>query len=173
VTEINLKPYFDKEVVTASAELKLDAGVISVVYSFSGDEFQSPTGDKKLMQRQDYLYENTCFELFLKPKNGEHYYEYHFALSGALNGYSLTHYRSPLTPLTDIVFKEIKLELISDRSLRATLPLPESKDAKDYLINVTAVYKNNIRTQYYALSHGKEKADFHDQKQFLELIALI
>lgn len=173
MTKISLRPYFEEKEISADAEIKLGAGILSIRYAFSGAQFILENNEKKIMQRQDYLYENTCFELFLKPKNAEHYYEYHFALTGALNAYSLTHYRSSLTKFNEDSFVGIKNELINEKSLIATVPLPGSKNAEDYEINITAVYKANGRTQYYALSHGSEKADFHDFKQFSELKELI
>ena len=60
-------------------------------------------------ERKVGIWEHTCFELFLKNKHGEDYYEINLAANTMhWNAFYFSHYRSsPLTESTDIILKKV------------------------------------------------------------------
>jgi len=114
------------------------------------------------------LWQQTCFEAFLKPADAHGYFEFNFAPSGAWAGYYLTDYRDiasftfeaprvrrERTPLR----YEFRVELAMAKSLKKAL----------WHLNLAAVIEEKSgRKSYWALAHPPEgPPDFHHPACFV------
>lgn len=112
--------------------------------------------------RKDELWKTTCFEAFVRGKDGESYYEFNFAPSGDWAAYSFVGYRNgmraaPLdAPSMDVSPNPYRLEMtvIAD--------LPVFSPAVRWPIALSAIIEETDGTQsYWALSHPSGAPDFH------------
>jgi hypothetical protein len=121
--------------------------------------------DEHDVTRQDNLWMDTCFEMFLKPQDKNSYYEFNFSLKSAWNEYFFEEYRKPQPPkpCNDILFKNIHWT-----GQRLEVELYGIDPHKKYDLGLTAVIKEKSeKIHYMALIHAGDKADFHDQKSFI------
>lgn len=107
--------------------------------------------------RTDRLWQTTCFELFVKPVDGEGYFEFNFAASGAWAAYRLEGYRSgmaawPLDPP--------RIERLAD-GVQVSVDLGGLPAGK-WLVGLSAVIEEaDGAKSYWALAHGEAQPDFH------------
>lgn len=117
--------------------------------------------------RRDGLWQATCFEAFLQPSGGSHYYEFNFALSPAWNVYLFAAYREPQPPQAteDFVLKSMHWEP-AKKHLRVVL---ENKTgAKKFNAGLTAILQEKSGAKhYYAVAHKGAKPDFHLTESFI------
>ncbi len=118
-------------------------------------------------QRADKLWESTCFELFVKPKNSTEYLEFNFSPSNAWNAFHFDDYRQNKQE-HNVAEPTITTQLINDCfSLSASLPsIPFSQCQIG--ISCVLACKDGSRS-FWALSHLGEKPDFHISKSFVQL----
>ena len=115
--------------------------------------------------RRDGLWNDTCFEMFMKPENNEAYYEFNFSLSPAWNEYYFQKYRDPQPPkpCQDILLKQMQWD---GKKFQIELILENSKINFD--IGLTAILKEKSGAKHYlAIAHAGEKPDFHLAKSFI------
>ncbi|MDR0588520.1 MAG: hypothetical protein LBG61_06085 [Burkholderiales bacterium] len=114
------------------------------------------------------IWQHTCFEFFLRGE-GDAYYEYHFAPSGAWGALSFRAYRviderKAALPKPDIQwdFANKALSLLLSLELSALPPLHPK-------LALTSVLEHRDRTlSYWALCHPNPTPDFHDPRGFTE-----
>jgi hypothetical protein len=127
--------------------------------------------------RADALWQNTCFEAFVKAPPGPVYYEFNFAPSMQWAAYRFSGYRNGM-----IVASEIAVPRIDVRSsaayytLQASLELdglPGLPSDALWRLGLSAVIEEmSGRKSYWALAHPPGSADFHHSDCFtLELAA--
>lgn len=116
-------------------------------------------------RREDGLWNDTCFELFLRPEGESSYYEFNFSLQPAWNQYFFTAYRQPQPPKRSDDFSLKKINW-NGHTLEIELA---AKDAdKAYQASLTTVLKEKTGTIHYmAVKHAATEADFHDAKSFV------
>lgn len=123
--------------------------------------------------RRDYLWEQTCFELFIGIKDQDQYIEINLAPSGAWQSYHFEEYRYPETTPPPI---NSKIELVELKrtgfGLTATIDinlfLHHHKIAmKDLFIGISAVIVTATKTHYFAMQHSSPEADFHNKRDWL------
>ena len=166
----NLIP-FDQTEDTSSFEVEAvieqDDTSLLLSYSLVGD-ISSLVIPKSVSQpkRTEGLYRHTCFEMFLLDSSGK-YLEWNFSPSGDWCIFNFDKYRtrSSHTFATEASFRIYKTSMSADSlSLKVNLHLNEIK-LKATRLGVFAVLEHaNKKLSYWALGHGKEKADFHDAK---------
>ena len=113
-------------------------------------------------ERLDNLWQDTCFELFLKAQQQENYFEYNFSPDKNWNCYQFKNYRSGME-----FYKTIEPEIdfqVTNKSLILSAQIeipPELKIEQNLAIAITAVLNTPKGLSYWALKHLKEKPDFH------------
>lgn len=121
------------------------------------------SGDQ--VPRQDGLWKDTCFELFLQPQNQSAYYEFNFSLLPAWNLYRFDRYREPQPPTPN---EDFKLRMMKWDGKILTVDLFIQYPIMDLSAGITAVLKEKSGDQHYlALAHKGPKADFHLADSFV------
>ncbi len=124
-----------------------------------------------VLSRQDYLWESTCFELFVQAVVSSEYLELNFSPTLQWNAYSFDEYRRPaqMPPRRDDRLKVLKLDVDTHtRQLVAVVDWSECFVAGQALrVGLTCVLKNQAgQCSYWALQHGGEP-DFHRASDWL------
>lgn len=125
------------------------------------------TAEGNAVSRVDGLWNDTCFEMFLRPKGQKSYYEFNFSLTPAWNEYFFESYRLPQPPkqCQDISLKKIKWsgDLLE-------VELHGLKPEEKFEISLTAVLKEKSGAIHYmALKHAGREPDFHHVDSFIAL----
>jgi len=121
------------------------------------------TGDQ--ISRKDGLWNDTCFEMFLRPTGGKTYYEFNFSLIPAWNQYTFQDYRKPQPP-QESHFLRLRQMQWDGRKLLVDLYSPTP--IPSFEASLTAVLKEKSGAKHYmALSHKGPKADFHLAESFI------
>lgn len=125
--------------------------------------------------RQDFLWENTCFEIFIGVKGEDYYREINLAPSQAWQAYQFEEYRYPedMPPQAayDIELNQLKK---THYGLNVSIDLTEfmlvhKLKWSDLFIGLSAVLKTAKATHYYAMQHSSPNADFHNKRDWLHV----
>lgn len=123
----------------------------------------SQTGSQ--IPREDGLWNETCFEMFLRPQGGKAYYEFNFSLKPAWNEYVFQDYRKPQPPTPSDEFRLRQMQW-DGRILQ--IDLYSLKPISQFEASLTAVLKETKGDKHYlALAHKGRKADFHLPESFI------
>lgn len=125
------------------------------------------------VERQDFLWEHTCFELFLGIQQQDEYREIHLVPSGAWQAYAFEEYRYPETiPPTEA--QDIHLIQLqrTKYGLNAVLELKywlqsQQLNFSHLMMGMTAVLETASKMHYFALQHSGKQADFHNKRDWL------
>ncbi len=125
-------------------------------------------------QRQDFLWEQTCFELFVGIKDQDSYREINLSPQQDWNCYAFDDYRQPdqLPPQTAHDIELISLQC-SPNKLQAILNLQQFIEQQDcYLedlkLGISSVIRlKNGKQLFYALQHTGNQADFHRRQDWV------
>jgi len=120
--------------------------------------------------RMDRLWENTCFEFFLCPKNSDSYWEFNLSPAGQWNVYRFSSYRQGMQveqAFTALPFSVIaepdSLVLALEADLTTLISSDEAVDA-----GISAVVRLIDGTfTYWALAHPGPEPDFHRRDGFI------
>lgn len=116
------------------------------------------------------LWEHSCFEVFIRPMNGETYWEFNFSPSGAWAAFSFRSYRDgeafsegpPPTVETRRTEAQFELNAVLDPKL-----LPHASEETPLCLGCCAVIEDAEGTlSYWALRHPAEAPDFHHPDGF-------
>ncbi|WP_019499409.1 DOMON-like domain-containing protein [Pseudanabaena sp. PCC 6802] len=127
-----------------------------------------PQAERSL--RKHNLWEETCFELFLRIKDSEPYWEFNLSPSGHWNVYHFDTYRQAMREELAFTTLPFSFHTRSDSlSLAIDLDLQPIIQPKQILkIAVSAVTKfKDGNIAYWALVHPGMSADFHDRDSFI------
>ncbi|MDJ0746449.1 MAG: DOMON-like domain-containing protein [Xenococcaceae cyanobacterium MO_167.B27] len=121
-------------------------------------------------ERLDELWQETCFEFFLKIINTSNYWEFNLAPSGNWNVYHFDDYRQGMKKET--AFKNLPFSIEhNNNSLKLHLALnlePIINTEQDLVIGISSVIKTQSgNISYWSLIHPQPEADFHSQENFL------
>jgi hypothetical protein len=126
--------------------------------------------------RTDGLWRHTCLEAFIRPPDGEAYYELNFSPSSQWAAYRFAGYRSGMSqagipaPTIEVRSDERGLELYATADLAALADLPEDRPWRLGLSAVIEAADGSIA--YWALAHPPGRPDFHHADCFAgELVA--
>lgn len=122
--------------------------------------------------RQDNLWQTTCFEIFIKAANRKPYVEWNFSPTGDWACYFFHTYREQ-GPIIDTIKPHIITQLSNQESqqcfsLEATIPTPKRLfHAENYEVALCSVTnQTNGSMKYWALKHAPSKPDFHHETSF-------
>lgn len=126
-------------------------------------------------QRTEELWKTTCFELFFTrsqaPHQASQYWEVNLAPTGEWDVYRFEGYRQGMLREEGIDQLSSKVMLHDGcLTLHCTISLNNIEIAKDPLsVGVSSVLHHKATNQcsYWALSHGEERADFHNPDTFI------
>jgi hypothetical protein len=144
---------------------------LAISYLLTGplqDLVIAPPADRPA--RQWVLWEHTCLELFLAPRNASHYWEFNLSPAGYWNLFRLTNYRQGIQEepafqaLPFTVHREpgaLRLDLEVD--LAAIIPADQPLE-----VGVSAVLQSQDgRLSFWALTHPGPEPDFHHRRGFV------
>jgi hypothetical protein len=123
--------------------------------------------------RQDFLWEQTCFEIFIGVQGEDFYREINLSPSQAWQAYQFEEYRYPedIPPQAayDIELNQLKR---MHYGLNVSLDLGEFMAQhklkwSDLFLGLTAVLKTSQGKQYYAMQHSSPQADFHNKRDWM------
>ncbi|HWP00814.1 MAG TPA: DOMON-like domain-containing protein [Methylococcus sp.] len=144
---------------------------LELSFSLQGDLARLRIPSAPAPGRADRLWEHTCFEAFLAPKEGASYCEFNFAPSGAWAAYAFRRYREaePWVPTVEPV---IVVRVAGDRlELDCLLSLERmpgiAADAPLRLALSAVVEDAGGNLSYWALAHPSAKPDFHHPASFV------
>jgi hypothetical protein len=116
--------------------------------------------------RADGLWQQTCFEAFVREAGQEGYREFNFAPSTQWAAYSFDAYRAGMQ---EVPIDPPWIETLSNADryeLRATLNLGPAGDIPLQLALSAVIEEADGRKSYWALAHPPGKADFHHPCSF-------
>lgn len=122
--------------------------------------------------RVEGLWRHTCFEVFLKPEDGEEYLEFNLSPSGEWAAWSLSGYRSDMKEARGVSPPRIvpRHPQPEKRQIFATLDFrksPHLGSGSALTVGLSAVIEErNGRLSYWALAHPPGRPDFHHQACF-------
>lgn len=126
-----------------------------------------PTGTPS---RRPGLWEETCFEFFLAPRDSDRYWEFNLAPAGHWNVYRFQGYRRGM--VEEAAFTTLPFECQNYRGvccldleviIEKIIPTGKALD-----IGISAVIKlNDGSRSYWALTHPGPQADFHHRDGFI------
>ncbi|MFB2538355.1 MULTISPECIES: hypothetical protein [unclassified Acinetobacter] len=133
-----------------------------------------PQLDENLLgKRQDYLWQNTCFELFIGIRELDDYREINLATNLTWQAYAFEEYRYPekMPPQAANDIEVIDIQ-------RTKFGLTALIDIQDFLnhfqislndiyFGVSAVIQTQQKEHYFALQHSGQQADFHNKRDWL------
>ncbi len=123
--------------------------------------------------RQDFLWNQTCFEIFIGVKDQDFYREINLSPSQAWQAYQFEEYRYPedMPPQAayDIELNQLKR---THYGLNVSLDLTEfmlqhKLKWTDLFIGLSAVLMTSKGEKYYAMQHSSPNADFHNKRDWL------
>jgi len=122
-------------------------------------------------QRKDRLWQNTCFECFIKNANSSEYFEFNFSPAGDWNCYYFTDYRRGQlcwwpkdAPSTSLRIDRNKNQLAFSAEIKLPTPIIDAGPP----LSLTAILKeHNDKIHYMAAKHPTAKPDFHHRDNFL------
>lgn len=124
-------------------------------------------------ERRDYLWEQTCFEIFLGIQQQDAYREVNLATSGAWQIYQFEEYRYPDTmppayaqDVEIVQFQRTKYGLNVVLDLKHWLLVNKVKLNEVYL-GLTAVIQTKSQNYHFAMQHSTQNADFHNKRDWL------
>ena len=112
------------------------------------------------------LWNQTCFEAFLKPVGTEQYYEFNFSFKPAWMIFHFERYRFPQPPIAskDFEMKSMKWE---STNCKLTVELINKTKHKKFNIGLAAILEEKQGIKHYcALAHTGSKPDFHLSDSF-------
>lgn len=168
---------FKKEgnsIIDFKVNLEIKEYLILLSYSICGDisEIIIPYIENftNNYQRKDELWKTTCFELFIANKTDNSYFEINVSSDYNYNIYSFNDYRNGMKEESSLSIKNIEKTIDKNKfTLNVSLKSENLININNLLVNISSVIKYNTgKTEYWALNHFADKADFHDLDYFID-----
>jgi hypothetical protein len=173
---LRLRPFGDVEPgLTVTAWLARRTDRLSVRYAVRGDvDALTIPPPAAVPGRRGRLWEKTCFELFLAPRDSAGYWELNLSPAGHWNVYRFDAYREGMQEEAAVSAIPLRmrrepsaLRLALELGIEGLVAADESMDA-----GVSAVLRRpDGRRSYWALAHCGPTPDFHLRESFLAEIA--
>ncbi|MDQ8934675.1 hypothetical protein [Acinetobacter rudis] len=123
--------------------------------------------------RQDSLWENTCFEVFLGVQGRDEYREVNLSASQAWQAYQFEEYRFPEQSPPPVAYDIDLLSLNKTHyGLNAKIDLSAWLNAEnirwdELYVGLSAVIVTQQQLHYFAMQHSAKQADFHNKHDWL------
>ncbi|MEN3354760.1 MAG: hypothetical protein V7640_2918 [Betaproteobacteria bacterium] len=151
---------------------RLQSGALMMSYVLDADLDCLRIPRLHLPRIGDRLWQHTCFEFFVKRKDGPAYYEFNFSPSGEWAAYAFERYREAaalgqkaLKPSISVRKTATKLELDVALDLHG---LSSRHAAQALTLAISAVIEaGDGSLSYWALRHPAGKPDFHHSDAFV------
>jgi len=170
----SLKPFRQEDIsgdFNVAGKIVRHIGALTIQYELYGPlkELIIPLPSNR-HERTDRLWEETCFELFLKINKTDNYWEFNLSPSGDWNIYRFKAYRDGMQE--EKTFINLPFRVQKDPEiLRLSLEFNVDKIIPpDQAINVAicaAIKDISGRTTYWALDHQSKRPDFHRKDGFI------
>jgi len=126
-----------------------------------------PYTKQSMARRADRLWENTCFECFVRPDGETGYLEFNFSPSMEWAAYSFEGYRDGMKDADLPVPAVIATPRPSRFELSARVELPGWGE-RSWLLNIAAIIREkDSNKSYWALAHPPGAPDFHHPDCFV------
>lgn len=161
-------PAHDK--LSLSSDIMINGDACHIRYEVKGDTTAIKINDTSHDRAfRDELWKMTCFEMFVQPGDGPHYYEYNFAPNGDWASYHFDQYRSGMRPI-EIAQPKIDLKrndnMVSAHVILDKYDLP----AGDLKIGLFAMIFSENDRSFWALDHSESTPNFHQSDCFMYLL---
>jgi hypothetical protein len=124
----------------------------------------------QLPQRQDNLWQTTCFEFFLGFPGKTCYWEFNLSPEGHWNVYRFADYRQGMIPEPTITALPIMLKIepavVSVAAIVDLVDIVPSEQPLDVAISAV-IQSQTGELSYWALAHPSSEADFHRRDSFI------
>lgn len=125
--------------------------------------------------RADELWQETCFEAFVKPEGGDAYHEFNLSPSNRWAGYRFDGYRQGMVSEDGVALVHLTRRASDDLyELVATLDFDAEAGLgpdRTWRIGLSAVIEETSGARsYWALAHAPDKPDFHHPDAFAALL---
>lgn len=111
--------------------------------------------------RQDGLWHETCFELFLRPPAGSNYREFNFAPSGAWAAWTFADRRGGRQDL-ELPAAPVITCRCEAAQWQVEIELPHRREPMLRVGLSAVLQERDGELSYWALAHGGPRPDFHD-----------
>ncbi len=157
--------------IEITGDIKHHNNQLEIEYKLTGDLSQLIIPkDKDTPNRQYDLWEHTCFEFFLGIKDLSKYWEFNLSPAGHWNVFCFENYRQDIAE--EMTFNILPFQVTQQANkldLNLEFNLGQIIDAEQNLeVGITTVIEDKEKQlSYWALTHPKTAADFHDRNSFL------
>jgi hypothetical protein len=154
-----------------SGNITRSSSALSISYNlYDPEEIVLVPARSEQPLRKHNLWEETCFEFFLRVKASEPYWEFNLSPSGHWNIYHFDTYRQGMKEEMAFATVPFRFNAQPDSlSLRISIDLRAIVQPEQILeIAVSTVVKcKDGSIAYWALVHPSTQADFHDRHSFI------
>jgi hypothetical protein len=147
---------------------------LTLIYDVRGDIAALHLPSSELPpQRQDNLWETTCFECFIGQPQKSHYWEINLSPNRNWNVFTLSDYRKDIQETSQIGQVNVITNETDHREERFTLVAQLSLDPFvpidcEIELSLTAVIQDKQNNcTYWAVSHRATEPDFHQRSSFI------
>lgn len=173
---IHLKPFLGNkslpniEIITTISRSNQQ---LKISYLLQGDlsKIILPAVNNRV-NRQDNLWQTTCFEFFLAVFNSPEYWEFNLAPTGDWNIYRFAKYRRGIRMET--AFKDLPFQIMRNDSTYQTTseislkPIIAGNTPLELAVT-TVIEDTNHNLSYWAIIHPGNQADFHRRDSFITI----
>jgi hypothetical protein len=162
----NLRP-FNPSVLTdlqVQGTISFQENSVSLEYDLSSEDIACIDIEQENLrpQKQDELWKNTCFELFIHAPNRDFdYIEFNYAYHGGWNVYFFSAYRERCEVRFNSVPNIKSATQPQGLKIRVQQPLEGINLKAPIKIGLSCVLKINDNIEYWAVRHNLDKPDFH------------
>lgn len=144
-------------------------GTLCLQYLIKGDLENIELPKQQNPMRTDYLWQNTCFEIFITRQNIANYIEYNFCPSSRWAAYQFSNYRNEGQNLP--VDKNPKIHIENSKgnfALKCETQLPAEWWGGELFLGISAIIEEKSGAKsFWALAHGPGTPDFHNRDCFI------
>ncbi len=173
MTSFSLLPFIPQEqpLITLTGQASRVSSQLTLDYHLTGDltalKIAKPD---PLPQRQEHLWQTTCFEFFLGVPGRSDYWEFNLSPAGHWDCYTFTNYRQGMT--IELAFSALPFTILTqDQDCHLSLSLDLTPlnlaDLPWELAIATVVETQAGNLSYWALTHTRSAADFHCRESFM------
>ncbi|VEP11645.1 conserved hypothetical protein [Hyella patelloides LEGE 07179] len=146
---------------------------LKINYLLQGDLSQIilPAANNRV-NRQDNLWQTTCFEFFLAIFNSPQYWEFNLAPTGNWNMYRFSKYRRGMR--VEKAFENLPFQVMTSNSTyqmetQISLKPIIAGNTPLELAVTTVIEDTNHNLSYWAITHPGTQADFHRRDSFISI----